>query len=84
MTCITNITTKPNRNAPYKQPSHRGIFICFTTLTPFKIGLYSFLHRFIFSDLSVDRARWRSLYVPDIASAPSSTPPLRPKMQALV
>lgn len=85
MTCIINITTKPNRNALYKQPSHRVIVICFTTLTPFKIGLYSFLHRFIFSDLlSVESARWRSLYVPDVASTPSSTPPLRPKMQALV
>jgi len=85
MTHITNITTKPNRNAPYKQPSHRAILIRFTTLTPFKIGLYSFLQRFIFSDLlSVERAHWRSLSVPDVASAPSTTPSLRPKMQVLV
>lgn len=85
MTCIINTITKPNQITPYKQPSHRVIFICFTTLTQFRIGLYSFLHQLIFSDLlSVERARCRSLYVPDVASTPSSMPPLRPKMQALV
>lgn len=85
MTCIINTTTKPNQITPYKQPSHRVIFICFTTLTTFKIGLYSFLHQLIFSDLlSVEHACWRSLNVPDVASTPSSMPPLRPKTQALV
>lgn len=73
MTCIINTTTKPNQITPYKQPSHRVIFICFTTLTPFKIGLYRFLHQLIFSDLlSVEHACWRSLNVPDVASTPSS------------